>query len=76
MNKDVILIVCTTILLLCIISSAVQLKTDPLNRYNEAVVQCGENMDCVRKVSVFYSSLLETDLEESLNKVNKKVENK
>lgn len=76
MDREEILIVAVVILLLCIISSAVQLKTDPLNRYNEAVVQCGENMDCVRKVSVFYSSLLETDLEESLNKVNKKVENK
>ena len=76
MNKDIILIICATILLICIINGATQVKTDPLNRYNEAVVQCGENMDCVRKVSVFYSSLLEIDLEESLNKVNKKVENK
>lgn len=76
MDREEILIVAVVILLLCIISGAVQLKTDPLNRYNEAVAQCGENMDCVRKVSVFYSSLLETDLEESLNKVNKKVENK
>ena len=34
MNKDVILVICTTILLICIINGAIQLKTDPLNRYN------------------------------------------
>lgn len=59
-------LICATIISVCVIQAVVHIKTDPLRRYNDAIVQCGDNMDCVRKVSVFYSTLLDTDLLQQL----------